>query len=289
MIGSLFAGISGLNANSTAMSVIGDNIANVNTTAFKANSPLFANVLSQAIGGSAGSNIGRGVKIQGISETWSQGTLETTANGTDLAVNGKGFFIVNDAECLSYFTRAGSFRIDGNGNLVNPDGLVVQGYQVDSGGALGSLTNISITGATSPPSPTTNINTAINLDAEATDGRALAVMDSANAEADVTFTALTNGTTGNLVTISYVDPGVAGPLGISVSGNDITVTLAHDGTSVTSTAADIATAINADAAASALVTAQAEGAGAGVVDALAMTSLAGGGRPRWLFHDHNRL
>ena len=62
MIGSLFAGISGLNANATAMTVIGDNIANVNTTAFKGNRSAFANVLSQSLGGSTGSNIGRGVE-----------------------------------------------------------------------------------------------------------------------------------------------------------------------------------------------------------------------------------
>ncbi len=73
MIGSLFAGISGLNANSTAMTVIGDNIANVNTTAFKSNRASFANVLSQSLGGGTGSDIGRGVDFWGTTPVWSSG------------------------------------------------------------------------------------------------------------------------------------------------------------------------------------------------------------------------
>ena len=91
MIGSLFAGISGLNANSTAMTVIGDNIANVNTTGFKANRSSFANVLSTSLQGSGGSDIGRGVAFWGSTPSWSQGSVENTANATDMAINGRGF------------------------------------------------------------------------------------------------------------------------------------------------------------------------------------------------------
>ena len=96
MIGSLFAGISGLNANATALTVIGDNIANVNTTAFKSNSSSFANVLSQSLGGAVGNGIGRGVEFWGTSPAWTQGQLENSSSPTDLAINGKGFFIVQD-------------------------------------------------------------------------------------------------------------------------------------------------------------------------------------------------
>jgi len=168
MIGSLFAGISGLNANATAMTVIGDNIANVNTTAFKANSSSFANVLSQSLGGSVGGGIGRGVEFWGTSPSWSQGTLENTSSPTDLAINGKGFFIVQDDTGASFYTRAGQFHLDENGDMVNPDGLTVQGYQIDSSGNLGNLTNISIPGERiSPPSATTELSFDINLDADA--------------------------------------------------------------------------------------------------------------------------
>ncbi len=171
MIGSLFAGISGLNANATAMTVIGDNIANVNTTAFKANRSSFANVLSQSLGGSTGNDIGRGVEFWGTSPLWTQGSLENTGSATDLAINGKGFFIVNDPSGASFYTRAGQFYLDEVGNLVNPDDLIVQGYQVDANGNLGNVSDISIPGErVSPPSPTTTFTFDINLDASAAPG-----------------------------------------------------------------------------------------------------------------------
>ena len=130
MIGSLFAGISGLNANATAMTVVGDNIANVNTTAFKSNRSSFANILSQSLGGSGGNDIGRGVDFWGTTPMWSQGSLENTSSPTDLAINGRGFFMLNDANGGRFYSRAGEFNFDRNGDLRNPDGLVVQGYPV---------------------------------------------------------------------------------------------------------------------------------------------------------------
>jgi flagellar hook protein FlgE len=172
MIGSLFAGISGLNANATAMTVIGDNIANVNTTGFKANRASFANVLSQSLGGSSGGDIGRGVEFWGTSPLWTQGSLENTGSPTDLAINGKGFFIVQDNTGANFFTRAGQFHLDQAGDMVNPDGYLVQGYQIDSTGSLGNLTTISIPGERiSPPSATTALSFDINLDSQtATNG-----------------------------------------------------------------------------------------------------------------------
>jgi flagellar hook protein FlgE len=171
MIGSLFAGISGLNANATAMTVIGDNIANVNTTAFKGNRSSFANVLSQSLGGSLGNDIGRGVEFWGTSALWTQGSLENTGSATDLAINGKGFFIVNDPSGASFYTRAGQFNLDENGDMVNPDKYIVQGYEIDASGNLGNLTDISIPGErVSPPQPTQNFTFDINLDAGAAIG-----------------------------------------------------------------------------------------------------------------------
>ena len=168
MIGSLFAGVSGLNANATAMSVIGDNIANVNTTAFKSNRASFANILSQSLEGSTGNNIGRGVEFWGTSPVWSQGSLETTNNPTDLAINGRGFFIVKHPETGKvYYTRAGEFRFDKVGNLANADGLVVQGWNLAEGqSAPGPTENINIPGgSTSSPKATKTLTAGINLDA----------------------------------------------------------------------------------------------------------------------------
>ncbi len=169
MIGSLFAGISGLNANATAMTVIGDNIANVNTTAFKANRASFANVLSQSLGGSAGNGIGRGVEFWGTSPLWTQGSLENTGSATDLAINGKGFFIMQDSTGSNYYTRAGLFHLNEAGDMINPDGYQVQGYEIDADGNRGSLTAISIPGERiSPPSATTEFSVDVNLDSRTT-------------------------------------------------------------------------------------------------------------------------
>jgi flagellar hook protein FlgE len=173
MIGSLFAGISGLSANSTAMTVIGDNIANVNTTAFKSNKSSFANVLSQSLGGSATGGIGRGVEFWGVSPSWSQGSIENTSNATDMAINGKGFFMVEDDSGSAFYTRAGEFSFNKDGYLVNPDGLYVQGYSVSSIAAddtvtLGPIENINVPGeSTTPPQATTTSTLDINLDAGA--------------------------------------------------------------------------------------------------------------------------
>jgi flagellar hook protein FlgE len=172
MIGSLFAGISGLNANATALTVIGDNIANVNTTAFKSNSSSFANVLSQALGGSVSNNIGRGVEYWATSPQWTQGSLETTNSPTDLAINGKGFFVVKDDSGSSFYTRAGQFYLNEDGDLVNPDGMKVQGYDIDdTTGALGNIVDINIPGERiSPPQSTTSFSFDINLDSGADTG-----------------------------------------------------------------------------------------------------------------------
>jgi len=173
MISSLFAGISGLSANSTAMTVIGDNIANVNTTAFKSDKFSFANVLSQSMGTSTTDGIGRGVQFNGVSPSWSQGSIENSSNATDMAINGKGFFMVEDNSGSAFYTRAGEFTFDREGYLVNPDGLYVQGYGVSSVAAdgtitLGSIENINVPAeSTAPPQATTSFKLDINLDAGA--------------------------------------------------------------------------------------------------------------------------
>jgi len=290
MIGSLYAGISGLNANASAMSVIGDNIANVNTTAFKSNSASFVSVLSQSLTGSTGNTIGRGVQLGGVSESWSQGTLENTGNGTDLAINGKGFFMVNDSAGLTCYTRAGGFNFDLDGNLVNADGLIVQGYKVetvntDGTFTLGNICDISVTGAISPPKTTSEISTSLNLDAGATFADATLTVDCANANSDVAYTAVNGGITGNDISVEYAATVDATPggyavdqvLGIVVVGDAITVNLATDGTgTITSTANDVVAEIAAKAEAAALVTAVADG-GTGEVEVKGAANLSGGG------------
>jgi len=194
MIASLYAGISGLNANATAMTVIGDNIANVGTTAFKSNRSHFANILSSSLGGdSATGNVGRGVEFWGTNAQWTQGSLENSSNATDLAINGKGFFMVQDAGGANYYTRAGSFTFDKEGYLVNPDGMRLQGYQIDASGNIGAITSVYIPGErTSAPASTTEFNFDINLNAGALVGDSYTttqtVYDSLGNAVPVTFT-----------------------------------------------------------------------------------------------------
>lgn len=169
MIGSLYSGISGLDANTQKLSVIGDNIANINTTGFKASDVSFANVFTESMG--TGDGIGRGVVVSGISQDWSPGSLEDSDSATDLAVNGNGMFVVSDeATGVTYYTRSGNFAFDKAGDLTTADGLMVQGYAIDSTGQIGSLGNITMPGDVSEPSATTEISFTMNLDADAADG-----------------------------------------------------------------------------------------------------------------------
>lgn len=173
MIGSLFAGMVGLNVNSTSMTVLGDNIANVNTTAFKSNRSSFANILASSLGGSVSSDVGRGVQFQGTTPMWTQGTIENTNNPTDMAINGSGFFVLEDSGGANFYTRAGEFHFDRDGNLVTLGGLFVQGYEVtgtnpDGSLLLGPISSINVPGGSaSPPSATGTISVDVNLDAGA--------------------------------------------------------------------------------------------------------------------------
>jgi flagellar hook protein FlgE len=192
MIGSLYSGISGLKANTSAMSVIGDNIANVHTTGFKSSNVSFANVFSSSLGQSS-MQIGRGVTMSGISANWNSGTMETTSTVTDLAINGQGMFIVTDPSgAAQYYTRAGQFEFDNQGYLINQDGYRVQGYSIDAAGNVGALGDISMPDGMSVPAATTELTMGLNLDPAATPGvpsydTTVTVYDSLGNPVDLTF------------------------------------------------------------------------------------------------------
>ncbi|MBW1700742.1 MAG: flagellar hook protein FlgE [Deltaproteobacteria bacterium] len=237
MIGSLFAGISGLNANALAMTVIGDNIANVNTTAFKSTRSSFANVLSQSLQGALGNEIGRGVQFWSTSPVWSQGSMENTSNPTDMAINGKGFFIVNDEGGSTYYTRAGQFHFDREGYLINPDGLFVQGYQVtsvndDGTFTLGGIEDIYVPGeSTTPPHASEEFTIDLNLDAgaEVNDeySTSITVYDSLGNAIDVTLTF--NNTGAGQWTVAASIPASVGTGATIGGGASIPVTFDGDG------------------------------------------------------------
>ena len=164
----LWIAISGLNASSKELDVIGNNIANSNTMGFKAGKAYFANVLSQSLsGGSSGlMQIGQGVTVADVATQFSQGSLQSTASGLDLAVDGSGFFITQDADGSQYYTRAGAMHIDGQGFLVDINNYRVQGYEAGSA----TLGDVDTSGAQSAPDTSTTFSVGLNLDSRTVTG-----------------------------------------------------------------------------------------------------------------------
>ncbi len=169
--GALFAGVGGLDALSTAISVVGDNIANVNTTGFKSRRTEFTDVLGQSLATAGGiSQTGAGSAVGRVSTIYSQGTFETTSRPTDLAIDGRGFFVLEGSLGRTY-TRAGLFNFDRDGYLVNPSGARVQGYGIDplTGQSNGVLGDLQLNNAPLPPNPTANVGMSLNLNSSSTE------------------------------------------------------------------------------------------------------------------------
>jgi flagellar hook protein FlgE len=174
-VGSFSSGLSGLNANSTYLSVVGNNLANINTIGYKASAMSFADLVSQTVGSTSinPTQVGLGVVTGAISPVFSQGAIENSREATNVAIQGQGFFMVKDGGSTAY-TRAGNFSFDNAGTLITPDGWRVQGYtQTDPAtGAIittGQPTDIVIPpGVLRAPTATTSIRTLVNLDANVT-------------------------------------------------------------------------------------------------------------------------
>ena len=166
MLTSMFSAVSGLNANGTEISVIGNNIANSNTVGFKAERTSFSDIMSSSIGAGAYGQVGRGTKVASIMPVFTQSSFDTTSNPTDLAIDGRGFFVVKDPKAENlFYTRAGDFIFNKDGLLVNPDGYVVQGWRVDetTGEPVGDIGNIDISKISSSSKPTSKITLGANL------------------------------------------------------------------------------------------------------------------------------
>lgn len=181
MMRALFSGVSGLRNHQVRMDVIGNNIANVNTVAFKNSRVTFEEAFAQLVqgaqrppGDNGGVNpiqIGLGMNIASIDQDFTQGNLEATGVTTDLAIQGDGFFAVSDGN-RTFYTRAGNFQLDADGRMVAPtNGFVVQGILADSSGALPSASAVGDIilpfGQKSPARTTTEVTLAGNLDARA--------------------------------------------------------------------------------------------------------------------------
>jgi flagellar hook protein FlgE len=167
ILSSMNAGVSGINASGTQISLIADNIANVNTPGFKTSRAEFQDVLAGNLGGVGGAGqVGAGTRVDGINQIFTQGSLESTGVTTDLAADGEGFFVVEDTTGR-YYTRAGMFRLDNQRVLVNEQGQNVLGFGITNGVPNGALGNIDLSAVSNLPSATTQIEVSVNLDPSA--------------------------------------------------------------------------------------------------------------------------
>lgn len=172
VLSSLYTGVSGLAAQGEALGVVSDNIANANTTGFKASRAEFQDIVAKSLKGVLGGNqIGRGTKIGAVNPIMTQGNIDSTEKATDLAISGDGYFVLRGAEGQS-FTRDGSLHFDREGYLVSNDNQRVQGYQSDGKGrVINQMDDIHFPKALVPAQGTKAVELTMNLDSRATVGK----------------------------------------------------------------------------------------------------------------------
>lgn len=172
VLSSLYTGVSGLMAQGEALGVIGDNIANANTTGFKASRAEFQDIISKSLKGVLGGNqIGRGVKIGAVNPILIQGNVDATEKATDLAISGDGYFVCRGSDGES-FTRDGSLKFDKDGYLITNDNQRVQGFEADEKGRIiNKLGDIKFPRALIPAKATQEIALDLNLDSRVETGK----------------------------------------------------------------------------------------------------------------------
>lgn len=216
-----YAGLSGLSANSGTLSVIGNNLANLNTIGFKGSSGTFQDLFSASLGGAGTQGngnpiqIGLGARLGGISQNFGQGSFSSTSNVTDMAVSGQGFFTLTTKSGSRAYTRAGNFTVDRLGVLVDPNGASVMGWNRVNNvlSTNGTISPILISqGTTSPPAATTTLSSTTNLNADTEAGTVyttpLQVYDSLGASHSLLFT--------------YTKTAVSGQWSLAVTTDDYT-------------------------------------------------------------------
>ena len=260
--------LSGLNANSQELSVIANNLANLNTVGYKDDVTNFEDLFYQQIGTNGAGNpvqVGVGTQISAISGNFTQGSIESTGVPTDVAIQGGGF-IATVKNGVQAYTRAGNLTVAANGELRTTDGGSVQGYQAVNGVVNPSLGLAAISipaGLTSPPNPTSNVAVTLNLDSgtlvapspasqqngtgivPATvlkTGSVFAISDGTNA---FSYTTLAGDTLSNVISAINTNPNFTA----SLNGNSLVIN-AVNGKAVTFTAntlTDAATSAAAEA------------------------------------------
>ena len=160
-------GLSGLNAASKNLEVIGNNIANVNTYGSKAARAEFSDVYAASLNGGGTSSVGIGTSLAAVAQRFTRGNIATTDNPMDLAITDAGFFQISDGKGLINYTRNGQFKVDRDGYIINNNRQQLMGYRADNLGVIqpGRAVALKLPTSGVSPSPTAKITLEVNLDA----------------------------------------------------------------------------------------------------------------------------
>jgi len=158
--------LSGLNAASADLRVTGNNVANSGTVGFKESRAEFADVFASSFGGISQTAVGTGTRLAAVTQQFSQGNIDFTGNNLDLAINGEGFFVLDDGGSTVY-SRAGAFQVDRDGFVVNAQGQRLQTFDVNEAGERGArLSPLQLLTGAADPNPTGRVNAELNLSAD---------------------------------------------------------------------------------------------------------------------------
>ncbi|SME96897.1 flagellar hook protein FlgE [Tistlia consotensis] len=238
--GALNSAITGLYAQSTALASVSGNLANADTTGYKATGTSFASLVTGS--GSTTRSTGNGVTTSLVNYVSNQGTIEGSETATNLAISGSGFFVVTDGpgSDATYYTRAGDFSSDADGYLVNSSGYYLLGYPLDSGDSVsvptsvGALEPIDIDSINGTAEATTSLDLQVNLPADAATGDSVdmstEVHDSLGVSHSVTVTYTK--TADNSWTMSFDDPTLTNDSSVTsgTAGGSIDLVFNSDGT-----------------------------------------------------------
>lgn len=177
-------GLSGLNAASENLSVIGNNVANSNTFGFKTSRTEFADMYASALNGSGATDVGIGVQVADVAQQFTQGNLTPTGNPLDLAINGNGFFQVQDSTMQTNYTRNGQFKLDRDGFIVTDSSDKLLGYPADAQGTIqpGKAQPLQLPTGGIAPHATTAITMGLNLNSNSPIVGTTTPIDTSNAK-----------------------------------------------------------------------------------------------------------
>jgi flagellar hook protein FlgE len=188
----MYSGVSGIQAEGEALGVVGDNISNTNTVGFKAQRAVFQDVLGHSISAGTSTSLpGSGVRMSGVQQMFTQGSLSNTGVATDLALSGDGFFVMNGSlsgVTGNFYTRNGQWTIDKDGFMGNSDGLKAQGYAALPNGTFSAaVSSIQVPTAAIMPNATKLVTVTANLDSNAVAFPAAPPFDAQNPSATSNF------------------------------------------------------------------------------------------------------